>query len=216
MAIGGHLSTVANQTHAIQPGYKIRDRLLCRCSMSIQQISVNPPITPIVDLKTGVLKSEWWRFFNSLNSNVSAAAEGSVTTVSGSGLSGGGSVANGISLSIAVNGVSNAMIRQSAGTSVVGRFASSTGNVADIIAVADATVFTRQGNQLAFRPTLDGIGIGTNASAPLVNTDELHVASDPPATATSPGSTGAITWDSGFLYVCTATDTWKRVAIATF
>jgi len=182
----------------------------------VQQISVNPPLTPLVDLKTGNIKSEWWRFFNSLNTNVGAAAEGTVTTDPGSGLTGGGTVADGISLSIATNGVTNAMLRQSNGLSVMGRFASSTGNVADIIAVSDATVLTRQSNQLAFRPTLDGIGVGTNAAAPLVNTDELRVASDPPATATSTGTTGTITWDGAWLYVCTATDTWVRTPLATW
>ena len=37
-----------------------------------------------------------------------------------------------------------------------------------------------------------------------------------PATATSTGTTGQIATDAGFIYVCTATNTWKRVAIATF
>lgn len=41
-------------------------------------------------------------------------------------------------------------------------------------------------------------------------------ASRVPATATSPGTVGMIGWDTGFLYVCTATNTWKRVAIATW
>lgn len=42
------------------------------------------------------------------------------------------------------------------------------------------------------------------------------VESDPPASATADGVAGTITWDSGFIYVCVATDTWKRVAIATW
>jgi hypothetical protein len=37
-----------------------------------------------------------------------------------------------------------------------------------------------------------------------------------PATSSSAGNTGNIAWDSGFIYVCTAANTWKRVAIATF
>jgi hypothetical protein len=37
-----------------------------------------------------------------------------------------------------------------------------------------------------------------------------------PATATAAGVAGAIAYDSGFLYVCTATNTWMRVAIATW
>lgn len=40
--------------------------------------------------------------------------------------------------------------------------------------------------------------------------------SNAPATAASAGVTGTITWDAGFIYICTTTNTWKRVAIATF
>lgn len=37
-----------------------------------------------------------------------------------------------------------------------------------------------------------------------------------PATASSTGTAGQIAWDSGYIYVCTAANTWKRVAIATW
>lgn len=37
-----------------------------------------------------------------------------------------------------------------------------------------------------------------------------------PATATDAGTAGQIAWDADFIYVCVATDTWKRVAIATW
>jgi len=37
-----------------------------------------------------------------------------------------------------------------------------------------------------------------------------------PASAGATGVAGTITWESGFLYVCVATDTWQRVAIATW
>lgn len=37
-----------------------------------------------------------------------------------------------------------------------------------------------------------------------------------PATASSTGEAGEIRFDSGYIYYCTATDTWKRVAIATW
>jgi hypothetical protein len=40
--------------------------------------------------------------------------------------------------------------------------------------------------------------------------------SAPPANASAAGVAGSITWDSGFIYICTATNTWKRVAIATW
>lgn len=35
-----------------------------------------------------------------------------------------------------------------------------------------------------------------------------------PSSASDTGVTGTIAWDTGFIYICTATNTWKRVAIA--
>ncbi len=37
-----------------------------------------------------------------------------------------------------------------------------------------------------------------------------------PASAAATGKAGSIVWDTGFIYVCTATNTWKKVAIATW
>lgn len=37
-----------------------------------------------------------------------------------------------------------------------------------------------------------------------------------PATAASSGRAGEVRLASGFIYICTATDTWKRVAISTW
>lgn len=37
-----------------------------------------------------------------------------------------------------------------------------------------------------------------------------------PANADSAGTAGQWAWDTGFIYVCVATNTWKRVAIATW
>ena len=34
-----------------------------------------------------------------------------------------------------------------------------------------------------------------------------------PASNTDTGTQGDISWDSNYLYVCTATDTWKRVSL---
>jgi len=47
--------------------------------------------------------------------------------------------------------------------------------------------------------------------------DTINVgASKTPASAGAPGTAGDICWDSSYIYVCVATDTWKRVAIATW
>ena len=37
-----------------------------------------------------------------------------------------------------------------------------------------------------------------------------------PASATATGTTGDIVWDSGYIYVCVATNTWKRAEITTW
>lgn len=37
-----------------------------------------------------------------------------------------------------------------------------------------------------------------------------------PASATATGTTGQVCWDSSYIYVCTATNTWKRAALATW
>ena len=57
---------------------------------------------------------------------------------------------NSNALTIANNAVSDAKFRQSAGVSVVGRSANSTGNVADITAAADNRVLKRSGGSLTF------------------------------------------------------------------
>jgi hypothetical protein len=35
-----------------------------------------------------------------------------------------------------------------------------------------------------------------------------------PSLSTSSGIAGSLRWDSNYLYVCTATDTWKRAALS--
>jgi len=37
-----------------------------------------------------------------------------------------------------------------------------------------------------------------------------------PSSSSDTGTTGTITWDADYIYVCTATNTWKRVAISTW
>ena len=37
-----------------------------------------------------------------------------------------------------------------------------------------------------------------------------------PASASATGTAGTIAWDTSYIYVCTATNTWKRVAISTW
>lgn len=111
----------------------------------------------IVDPATGRPTPEFYRLIVALSATADGASAGEVATEPGSGLAGGGTVSDGVALSIADNGVSNSKIRQSTGTSVIGRSASSTGNVADIKAGLNNTVLYRGGNQLYFSNTLAGL-----------------------------------------------------------
>jgi hypothetical protein len=62
-----------------------------------------------------------------------------------------------------------------------------------------------------------GIGTATPAVKFDVNSDSIRVrTAKTPASATDTGVAGQIAWDANFIYICTATDTWKRVAIATW
>lgn len=61
------------------------------------------------------------------------------------------------------------------------------------------------------------VGIGTSAPTNLldVNANSIRVrTARTPESATATGNTGEICWDSNFIYVCIATNTWRRVAIA--
>jgi|13_taG_2_1085334.scaffolds.fasta_scaffold06596_8 hypothetical protein len=49
-----------------------------------------------------------------------------------------------------------------------------------------------------------------------VQADGLQVATSTPASASATGTAGTISWDADYIYICTATNTWKRVAIASW
>jgi hypothetical protein len=65
------------------------------------------------------------------------------------------------------------------------------------------------------------LGLGANSSDPTASFDadgynaRIRL-SIPPATSTSAGEAGEIRWDSGFIYVCVASNTWKRATLNTF
>lgn len=108
--------------------------------------------------------------------------------------------------------------------------------VLHMVAAEDWTS-TAQGNNLRIRTTALGatssserlrvnseglIGIATTSPV-ISSTGKLHMAADTLrlSTARTPtgggtGNTGEVCWDSSYIYVCTATNTWKRVALAAF
>jgi hypothetical protein len=72
--------------------------------------------------------------------------------------------------------------------------------------------------------TLDSSGrllVGTSSDSGgallQVNGDRIRIGTaKTPASATATGTTGEIAWDANYIYVCTATNTWKRTAISTW
>ena len=63
------------------------------------------------------------------------------------------------------------------------------------------------------------VGIGTTSPTTLldVNADTVRVrTARTPASASATGATGEICWDANYIYVCTATNTWKRSALSTW
>jgi hypothetical protein len=62
-----------------------------------------------------------------------------------------------------------------------------------------------------------GIGTTTPTEKLDINGDSIRLrTAQTPASAGAAGSQGQIAWDSNYIYVCIATNTWKRVAISTW
>jgi hypothetical protein len=62
-----------------------------------------------------------------------------------------------------------------------------------------------------------GVATSTPTAAVDINSDVVRLrTSKTPASATATGNAGDICWDASYIYVCTASNTWKRVAIATW
>jgi hypothetical protein len=62
-----------------------------------------------------------------------------------------------------------------------------------------------------------GLATTTPTAVLDVNSDTLRLrTARTPASATAAGNAGDICWDSSYIYVCVATNTWKRTAISTW
>jgi len=63
------------------------------------------------------------------------------------------------------------------------------------------------------------VGTSTNTGGSLfqVNDNRIRIASSQtPASATATGTAGEICWDASYIYVCVASNTWKRAALTTW
>jgi len=75
------------------------------------------------------------------------------------------------------------------------------------------------GTYFAVIETQDGGDVATNSLAGKIKTHaQMGVPNlvTAPASASATGTAGQVAYDTSYFYVCTATNTWKRVAIATW
>jgi hypothetical protein len=75
----------------------------------------------------------------------------------------------------------------------------------------------RSGAEVHIRTATDGAFADLQAALLTANSDSIRITtSKTPASASGTGTAGQIAWDSNYIYVCVATDTWKRVAISSW
>lgn len=86
---------------------------------------------------------------------------------------------------------------------------------------ASNTQFFNGGSERARIDSSGRLLVGTSSDSGgallQVNGDRVRIATaKTPASASDTGTTGEICWDANYIYVCTATNTWKRSAISTW
>ena len=84
----------------------------------------------------------------------------------------------------------------------------------------DFVVEDSNGNSLLMTDaSTSRVGINTNQpeAALDINSNSMRLrSSNTPSSATDFGHQGEIRWDANYIYICVATDTWKRVALSTW
>ena len=91
-------------------------------------------------------------------------------------------------------------------------------------AASNLAFWTYSGLAWGERARIDSSGrllVGTSSDSGgalfQVNGDRIRIGTaKTPASASATGAAGEICWDASYIYVCTATNTWKRTAIATW
>lgn len=107
--------------------------------------SIPSPRVPLVG-PGGKMTPEWYRFFAGEERDVSGGE-----VVAGAGLSGGGAVSDGVTIDIETGGVTRSMLANAQAYSVIGRYQSTSGAPADIVATDDNRILGRFDGILAFK-----------------------------------------------------------------
>ena len=97
------------------------------------------------------------------------------------------------------------------------------GNVAEVVvnegseSLVDFRVESNSNTHMLFVDgSADAVGINTSNPTQLldINGDSIRIRSSlTPSSASDLGEAGMICWDANYLYVCVATDTWKRIPL---
>jgi hypothetical protein len=102
---------------------------------------------------------------------------------------------------------------------VIGANSAAAGTFTNLTASGTSTLTTVDINA----GDIDGTNIGAATpgagtfSALATTSDHVRIDTpQTPASSSASGTTGEIAWDTSYIYVCVATNTWKRVALSTF
>jgi hypothetical protein len=82
-----------------------------------------------------------------------------------------------------------------------------------------STIFAIKDNAGANKVLVSGVGaVAIDGSLSITTSSNAFriTTAQTPASASATGTSGTICWDTSYIYVCTATNTWKRVAISTW
>jgi hypothetical protein len=116
--------------------------------------------------------------------------------------------------------ISGGRISLQGGTAAIPSLTSVTDVTAGVFFPAAGVVALATAALERLRVTADGrLGLGTTAPSGLLDVADNKIrvrTAQTPASATAAGNQGEIAWDANFLYVCTATNTWRRAALASW
>lgn len=121
---------------------------------------------------------------------------------------------------VVARAVAGGAVNLSAGTASIPSLTSSTDVATGLFFPAPGVLGWATAGLERMRLTADGrLGIGTTAPSGALDVADNRIrirTSQTPASATAAGNAGDIAWDSGHIYVCIATNTWRRAALATW
>lgn len=121
---------------------------------------------------------------------------------------------------VTARAISGGAVALQGGTAATPSLTSSTDITAGVFFPAAGVVALATAALERLRVTADGrFGIGTTTPSGLLDVADNKIrvrTAQTPASATASGNQGDIAWDAGYVYVCTATNTWKRAALASW